>query len=70
MAAVDYPQMLAMVDSGILLPDLLVERTVGLTDGIANFCTSGDPDGSTVGGDNNHPSLTPQALGTELECKW
>lgn len=30
MAEANYPQMLAIVESGILRPDLLVERTVGL----------------------------------------
>ena len=29
MAATDYPLMLAMVESGVLRPDLLAERTVG-----------------------------------------
>ena len=42
MAARDYPQMLEMVESGILRPDLLVERTVGLTDGIAALRAMGE----------------------------
>ena len=50
MAATDYPQMLQMVESGILRPDLLVERTVGLTDGIASLKAMGDPAGATLGG--------------------
>ena len=50
MAAVDYPQMLAMVESGILRPDLLVERTVGLAEGIIALQAMGEPSGSTVGG--------------------
>jgi alcohol dehydrogenase len=50
MAAVDYPQMLAMVESGILRPDLLVERTVGLEDGITALKAMGEGAGATVGG--------------------
>ena len=50
MAAVDYPEMLALVESGILRPDLLVERTVGLADGIMALKAMGEPSGSTVGG--------------------
>ncbi len=50
MAATDYPQMLAMVASGDLRPDLLVERTVGLADGIGALRAMGEPSGSTVGG--------------------
>jgi alcohol dehydrogenase len=50
MAAVDYPQMLAMLESGILRPDLLVERTVGLGDGIAALKAMGESSGATVGG--------------------
>jgi len=30
MAATDYPDMLALVERGLLRPDLLVRRTVGL----------------------------------------
>jgi len=50
MAAADYPQMLAMVESGILRPDLLVERTVSLADGISALRAMGEPAGATVGG--------------------
>ena len=50
MAAADYPQMLAMVASGALRPDLLVERTVGLADGISALKAMAEPAGATVGG--------------------
>jgi len=50
MAAADYPQMLAMVESGILRPDLLVERTVSFAEGIIALQAMGKPSGSTVGG--------------------
>ena len=30
MAAVDYPDMLALVEQGLLRPDQLVQRTIGL----------------------------------------
>ena len=50
MAARDYPQMLEMVASGILRPDLLVERTLGLTDGIAALYAMGESAGSPIGG--------------------
>ena len=50
MAAADYPQMLAMVASGVLHPDLLVERTVGFADGIRAIKEMGDLAGATVGG--------------------
>jgi len=50
MAASDYPQMLALVESGVLRPDLLVERTVGLADGIMALKAMGEPSGSTVSG--------------------
>jgi alcohol dehydrogenase len=50
MAAADYPQMLAMVESGILRPDLLVERTVGLTDGINAVKAMNEPASATVSG--------------------
>jgi threonine dehydrogenase-like Zn-dependent dehydrogenase len=30
MAAVDYPAMLELVDQGVLRPDRLVQRTIGL----------------------------------------
>ena len=50
MAAVDYPQMLAMVTSGALRPDLLIERTVGLDDGIMALRAMSEPAGATVGG--------------------
>ena len=50
MAAFDYPQMLSMVASGALRPDLLVERTVGLTGGISALKILGEPAGASVGG--------------------
>ena len=50
MAAADYPQMLAMVASGALRPELLVERTVDLADGISALKAMGEPAGATVGG--------------------
>ena len=50
MAAADYPQMLAMVASGALRPDLLVERTVDLNEAITALQAMSDPAGATVGG--------------------
>jgi len=50
MAAVDYPKMLAMIETGVLRPDLLVERTIGLVDGIIALRAMSDPSGATVGG--------------------
>ena len=50
MAAADYPQMLAMVASGALRPDLLVERTVDLNEAITALQAMRDPAGATVGG--------------------
>ena len=50
MAAADYPQMLAMVASGALRPDLLVERTVDLNEAITALQAMSDPSGATVGG--------------------
>ncbi len=50
MAAVDYPRMLAMVESGILRPDLLVERTVGLAGGVTALRAMGTTEGATVSG--------------------
>ena len=50
MAAADYPQMLAMVASGALRPDLLVERTVDLNGAITALQAMSDPAGATVGG--------------------
>ena len=50
MAAVDYPQMLAMVASGALRPELLVERTVDLNEAITALQAMSDPAGATVGG--------------------
>lgn len=50
MAALDYPQMLAMVETGILRPDLLVERTLSLPDGIKVLKTMSDSSAATVGG--------------------
>ena len=42
MVASDYPHMLEMTESGTLHPNLLVERTVGLADGIAALHSLGD----------------------------
>ncbi len=50
MAAADYPQMLAMVASGALRLDLLVERTVDLNEAITALQAMSDPSGATVGG--------------------
>jgi alcohol dehydrogenase len=50
MAAADYPEMLAMVESGVLRPDLLVERTVGLASGISALRAMGTTQGATIGG--------------------
>jgi alcohol dehydrogenase len=50
MAAEDYPQMLEMVESGILRPDLLVERTVDLARAITDLMTMGEGSGAVVGG--------------------
>jgi len=50
MAAADYPQMLAMVESGVLRPELLVERTVSLAEGISALRAMGELAGATVGG--------------------
>ena len=50
MAAADYPQMLAMVASGALRPDLLVERTIDLNKAITALQAMSDPAGATVGG--------------------
>ena len=50
MAAADYPQMLAMVASGALRPDLLVERTVDLNEAITALQAMSDPAVATVGG--------------------
>ena len=50
MAAVDYPQMLSMADSGLLRPDLLVERTVSLADGIAALRAMGEATGTSTAG--------------------
>ena len=50
MAARDYPQILEMVASGILRPDLLVERTVGLTYGIVALRAMGDPGAASTSG--------------------
>jgi alcohol dehydrogenase len=35
MAASDYPGMMALVESGALRPELLVERTIGLEEAAA-----------------------------------
>ena len=50
MASRDYPQMLEMVALGILRPDLLVERIVGLTDGIAALRAMGESREATTSG--------------------
>ena len=50
MAAVDYPPMLALVAAGTLHPELLVGRTIGLTDGITALRNVGEPEGSSMGG--------------------
>jgi len=50
MAAVDYPEMLAMVESGKLHPELLVERIVGLGAGITALSIMGEPAGALVSG--------------------
>ncbi len=50
MAAKDYPQMLEMVASGILRPDLLVERIVGLADGVVALRTMGELTSAPTGG--------------------
>ena len=50
MAAVDYPKMLAMVDSGVLRPDLLVEQIIGLDKGAIALRTLSQPDSSKLGG--------------------
>ena len=50
MAAEDYPQMLSMVESGLLRPDLLVERTISLEEGITALRALGEPNGAMVGG--------------------
>ena len=50
MAAADYAQMLAMVASGALRPDLLVDRTVGLADGIQALKAMSEPTGAVIGG--------------------
>jgi alcohol dehydrogenase len=50
MAAADYPQMLALVSSAALRPDLLVDRTVGFADAIASLKAMSEPAGAIVGG--------------------
>ena len=50
MAARDYPQMLEMVASGLLRPALLVERTMGLTGGIAALRAIGEPRAAIASG--------------------
>jgi alcohol dehydrogenase len=50
MSAADYPQMLAMVASGALRPDLLVDRTVGLNEGITSLQAMSNPTGTKVAG--------------------
>jgi alcohol dehydrogenase len=39
MAAVDYPGMLALIASGALAPQRLIERTIGLTEAAAALPT-------------------------------
>ena len=50
MAAADYPRMLALVESGILRPDLLVELSVGLSEGISKLRAMSKPVGAKAGG--------------------
>jgi hypothetical protein len=50
MAAADYPQMLAMVESEVLRPDLLVEKTVGFNKAISVLAAMGDSSRDSVGG--------------------
>ena len=50
MAAADYPQMLAMLEIGLLRPELLVERVVGLDEGKTLLAAMGAVTGPTVGG--------------------
>ena len=50
MAAADYPQMLEMVESEVLRPDLLVEKTVGFNKAISVLAAMGDSSRDSVGG--------------------
>ena len=50
MAAKDYPQMLAMIEAGLLRPDLLVDRTISLTDAIPALQAMSEPTNGNVGG--------------------
>jgi alcohol dehydrogenase len=50
MAAADYPQMLALVSSAALRPNLLVDRTVGFADAITALKAMSEPAGAIVGG--------------------
>jgi alcohol dehydrogenase len=50
MAAADYPQMLAMLEIGLLRPELLVERIVGLNEGKELLRVMGASSGATMGG--------------------
>ena len=50
MAAKDYPQMLDLVETGLLRPDLLVDRTISLTDAIPVLRSMSEPASGTVGG--------------------
>ena len=50
MAVADYLETLAMVESGKLHPELLVERIIGLVAGITALTTMGEPAGALVSG--------------------
>ena len=50
MAASNYPEMLDMVETGLLRPDLLVERVVGLQEGKSLLRSMGDSAGAIFGG--------------------
>jgi alcohol dehydrogenase len=50
MAGADYPEMLAMVESGVLRPDLLVEQTVGFKKAMSVLAAMGDSSRASVGG--------------------
>jgi len=50
MSAMNYPAMLEMVATGLLRPDLLIEKNISLEEGIDALVAMGDPSGATVGG--------------------
>jgi alcohol dehydrogenase len=50
MAAVDYPKMLAMVETGLLRPELLIEKIVGLDEGKSLLRLMGEVTSATIGG--------------------